>query len=146
VDNLESFLEQQGFKKIKLAKNGVGHFQTVGDLGGHPLSVLVDTGAGATVVSLALVEKLGLELEKISAAGGGAGGVSLEVFSVQDATLKLGKLTPRVRQLMAMDFEHINHGLACKGCEPVDAILGVDVFEAQSAVIDYGSSSLFLKE
>ena len=29
---------------------------------------------------------------------------------------------------------------------PVDAILGVDVFENQAAVIDYGSTSLFLKD
>ena len=72
--------------------------------------------------------------------------ISLEIFEVRGATLMLGDLTPRVRQLIAMDFDHINQGLACKGCDPVDAILGVDVFETQSAVIDYGSASLFLKE
>jgi hypothetical protein len=30
--------------------------------------------------------------------------------------------------------------------DPIEAILGVDVFFAQEAVIDYGTSSLFLKE
>jgi aspartyl protease family protein len=144
--NLDEFLSENGFRRIDLAKNGIGHFQTVGDLDGHPVSVLVDTGAAATVVSLGLARELGLELEKLPNTGGGAGGVSLEIFQVRDATLKLGDLTPRVRQLIAMDFDHINQGLACKGCDPVDAILGVDVFETQSAVIDYGSSSLFLKE
>ena len=29
---------------------------------------------------------------------------------------------------------------------PIDVILGVDVFERQAAVIDYGTSSLFLKD
>jgi len=33
-----------------------------------------------------------------------------------------------------------------KGAAPVEAILGVDVFDRQKAVIDYGSSSLFLKD
>jgi hypothetical protein len=146
MTHLEEHLGQNGFRRIELAKNGVGHFQTVGDLAGRSLSVLVDTGAGATVVSLAIARELGLEFEKMPATGGGAGGISLEVFRVRGAALRLGELTPKVRQLMAMDFEHINHGLACKGCDPVDAILGVDVFESQSAVIDYGSSSLFLKE
>jgi len=146
MTHLEEHLGQNGFRRIELAKNGVGHFQTVGHLAGRSVSVLVDTGAGATVVSLTVARELGLELEKMSTTGGGAGGVSLEVHRVSGATLKLGEMTPRVRQLMAMDFEHINHGLACKGCDPVDAILGVDRFETHSAVIDYGSSSLFLKE
>ena len=35
--------------------------------------------------------------------------------------------------------------LALKRAVPVDVILGADVFERQAAVIDYGSSSLFLK-
>ena len=146
MTNLEGFLDHQGYRRIELAKNGVGHFQTVGELAGHTLSVLVDTGAGATVVSLAVAREIGLNLEKMSTTGGGAGGVSLEVFQVRGAELRLGQLTPRVRQLMAMDFEHTNHGLARKGCDPVDAIFGVDVFESQSAIIDYGGSSLFLKE
>jgi len=146
MTTLDGYLDQQGYRRIPLSKNGVGHFQTVGILAGHTLSVLVDTGAGATVVSLALARELGLELEKLPSTGGGAGGVSLDLFQVRGATLKLGRLTPQVRQLMAMDFEHINHGLSCKGCDPVDAILGADVFETQSAVIDYGNSSLFLKE
>jgi hypothetical protein len=45
-----------------------------------------------------------------------------------------------------MDLNHVNAALAQKGTSPVDAILGVDVFDAQAAVIDYGSSSLFLRD
>jgi hypothetical protein len=44
-----------------------------------------------------------------------------------------------------MDLTHVNQSLALKGESPVDVILGADVFEAHAAVIDYGSSSLFLK-
>jgi len=146
MTHLEEHLGQSGFQRIQLSKNGVGHFQTVGDLAGRSLTVLIDTGAGATVVNLEVARELGLELEKMSTTGGGAGGVSLEVYQIKGPSLRLGELVPRVHQLMAMDFEHINRGLASKGCEPVDAILGVNVFETQSAVIDYGGSSLYLKE
>jgi hypothetical protein len=45
-----------------------------------------------------------------------------------------------------MDLSHVNSALALKGAAAVDVILGVDVFEKQAAVIDYGSSSLFLKD
>jgi hypothetical protein len=45
-----------------------------------------------------------------------------------------------------MDLSHVNAALALKGSAQVDVILGVDVFERQAAVIDYASSSLFLKD
>ena len=45
--NLADFLIEHRFQRIELAKNGVGHFQTVGDLGGRPLSVHVGTRTAA---------------------------------------------------------------------------------------------------
>ena len=49
--NLADFLIEHRFQRIELAKNGVGHFQTVGDLGGRPLSVHVGTGTAAKMGS-----------------------------------------------------------------------------------------------
>jgi hypothetical protein len=109
------------------------------------VAVLIDTGAASTVVSLALARELGLTLTKLEMRGGGAGGVGLEIFHLTDATLSLGEVQPRCRALLAMDLGHVNQSLALKGEAPVDVVLGADVFEAQAAVIDYGSSSLFLK-
>jgi hypothetical protein len=43
-----------------------------------------------------------------------------------------------------MDLSHADAALAQGGAAPIEAILGVDVYEAQAAVIDYGSASLFL--
>jgi hypothetical protein len=40
----------------------------------------------------------------------------------------------------------VNAALAMRGGQPVEAILGVDVFDRHSAVIDYGSQSLFFKD
>ena len=45
-----------------------------------------------------------------------------------------------------MDLSHVDDALAQQGAASVDAILGVDVYEAQAAVIDYGSASLFLRD
>jgi hypothetical protein len=45
-----------------------------------------------------------------------------------------------------MDLTHVNAALAQKGATAVDVILGVDVFDAQSAIIDYGSASIFLRD
>jgi len=109
------------------------------------VAVLIDTGAASTVVSLALAREHRLALNKLDMKGGGAGGADLEVYHLVDGTLSLGDVQPQPRALLAMDLAHVNHALALKGEAPVDVILGADVFEAQAAVIDYGSSSLFLK-
>ena len=58
----------------------------------------------------------------------------------------LDHATPRPKALYVMDLSHVNEALANKQASPVDVILGADVFEKQAAVIDYGTSSLFLKD
>ena len=144
--SLGEFLQAAGYRRIALARNGVGHFETTGTLNGHAVRVLVDTGAGATVVELAVARALGLEFEEEIGQGGGAGGHGLEVFKVRGGDLRLGDLRPRLRALVAMDLSHANAAMAAEGAEPVELILGVDVFDAHAAVIDYGSDSLFLSE
>jgi hypothetical protein len=52
---------------------------------------------------------------------------------------------PRIVVLLAMDLTHVNQAAALRGSGPIDAVLGGDVLEEHSAVIDYGSSSLYLK-
>ncbi len=142
---LSAFLTQEGFQRIALSRSGVGHFHTAGSLSGHFVAVLIDTGAASTVVSLARARELGLTVKKLDMKGGGAGGAQLEIFHLTDATLSLGDVQPRYRALLALDLTHVNQSLAQKGESPVEVILGADVFEAHEAVIDYGSSSLFLK-
>ncbi len=109
------------------------------------VDVLLDTGTASTVVSLAVAREHGITLNKLDSTGGGAGGANLEIHALVGAKLSLGEVQPRPRALLAMDLTHVNQSLALKGEPPVDVILGADVFEAQAAVIDYGSSSLFLK-
>ena len=143
---LASLLAAARFKRVPLVRTGVGHFEAAGTLNGTPIRVLIDTGAANTVLSLNLVRRLGLELVPLGQSGGGAGGINLEVFEVRGAELRLGEIVPRAEVLVAMDLSHADAALAQQGAGPIEAILGVDVYEAQAAVIDYGSSSLFLRE
>jgi hypothetical protein len=104
------------------------------------------TRAGSTVVSLDLARKLGLKINLLDRKGGGAGGAQLDIYQLEENNLLLNQATPRPNALYAVDLSHVNAALALKGATPVEVILGVDVFERQAAVIDYGSSSLFLKD
>ena len=144
--SLQSFLEADGYRRVPLTRNGVGHFETGGTLAGSPVRVLIDTGAGSTVVSLELAQKLGLKLNLLDRKGRGAGSGELDIYQLEENGLLLDHATPRPEALYAMDLGHVNVALAMKGAAPVEVILGVDVFDKQAAVIDYGSSSLFLKD
>jgi hypothetical protein len=144
--SLQAFLEAEGYRRVPLSRNGVGHLETGGVLSDRPVRILIDTGAASTVVSLALARELGLKLTALGRQGGGAGGASLDIFRLEENSLRLDHATPKPKALYAMDLSHVNAALAFKGATPVEVILGVDVFERQAAVIDYGSSSLFLKD
>jgi hypothetical protein len=146
VVQLSEFLAQAGYRRILLQRSGVGHFHAPGSLRGRAVSVLVDTGAGCTLVSLALARELNLSLSLSTDKGGGAGGVDMDVYVVDNDRLELAEVSIRPRSLLAMDLTHANEALALQGAGPVEAIMGLDVFEEHAAVIDYGSQSLFLRE
>ncbi|HET8623571.1 MAG TPA: aspartyl protease family protein [Gemmatimonadales bacterium] len=144
--HLSERFPDSGYHRIPLTRSGVGHLHAAGTVNGRWVSVLLDTGGASTVISLTLARELGLTLTKVPFQGGGAGAGRLDVYHVPDGRLLLAGVPPQLQTLMAMDLSHVNQALALKGEAPVDAIVGADVFEAQGAVIDYASRSLFLKE
>ena len=144
MSELAEFLSARGYLRVPLTRSGVGHFHTTGTLNGRPVEVLVDTGAACTVVAMAVVQELGLRSEWINGEAGGAGG-ALDQYMVEGAELRLGSFIPRLRGPVGLDFEQVNAPLRAHGSAEVDVILGVDVFDAHAAVIDYPSLSLFLR-
>jgi hypothetical protein len=143
---LAAFLTQGGYVQIPLSRNGVGHFQVGGSLNGRDISVLIDTGAASTVFSLQLVQSMNLPLTRLAMAGGGAGSARLDVYEIREASFRLADLSPRVQALLAMDLSHVDEALKSRNSTGVEAILGIDALDAHSAIIDYGSSTLFLKK
>ena len=143
MTELTDFLTARGYLRVPLTRSGVGHFHTGGTLNGRSVEVLVDTGAACTVVAMSVVEALGLRSEWINREAGGAGG-PLDQFRVYGADFRLGSLSPRLAGPIGIDFEQVNAPLRAQGSAEVDVILGVDVFDAHAAIIDYTSQSLFL--
>jgi hypothetical protein len=144
MTELTDFLTTRGYLQVPLTRSGVGHFHTSGTLNGRSVEVLVDTGAACTVVAMSVVEALGLRSEWIDRGAGGAGG-PLDQFRVYGADFRLGSLSPRLAGPVGLDFEQLNAPLRAQGSTEVDVILGVDVFDAHAAIIDYTSQSLFLR-
>lgn len=143
--SLVEFLNQNGYIQIPLSRSGVGHFHVVGSLNGRQIEMIVDTGAANTFFSFDLAREMDLRMTKSSETGGGAGAGELEIHTIHEASFLLGDITPQMNELFALDMSHANEALTQRGASPVDGILGVDVFEAHQAVIDYASCSLYLK-
>lgn len=146
--DLPKTLVDAGYERVALTRSGVGHFHAAGTLGGRAVAVLVDTGASSTVVDVALARAAGFELTPFARTGGGAGGAGLEILAGPAAELALGTdrvaVLVRLPAVLTMDLAHVNASLAQRGEPPVDVVLGADVLAARLAVIDYGSSSLYL--
>jgi predicted aspartyl protease len=145
IVHLPEFLKSAGYVQVSLTRSEVGHFHAKGRIRAREVSILVDTGASSTIVSLGLAYELNLTLSLHADRGGGAGSSAMEVYVIEGASLDLAELQIRPRNLLAMDLSHANEALVANGAEPIEAILGLDVFEAHSAVIDYDSQCLFLR-
>jgi len=143
--DLVDFLRGAGYCRIGLSRSGVGHFHASATVAGRAVLALLDTGGSSTVLSLAIAREFGLPLAATELRGGGAGAASMELFVVEQAELQLGDVVPRLDRLVAMDLTHVNQALAESGERPIELVIGVDVLTAHRAVIDYGSSSLFLQ-
>jgi len=145
MTELPEFLVQAGYSRVMLQRSGVGHFHAQASLRGRAVSVLVDTGADCTLVSLALAQELQLPLTMLPTKGAGAGNAAMDVYVVDNTKLELPGLTIPPGELYAMDLSHANEAMIAQGFAPVEVIMGRDVFEQHAAVIDYGSQSLFLR-
>lgn len=144
MSELAEFLTQRGYHRLPMTRSVVGHFHTQGTLNGRPVEILIDSGAARTCVALSLVREIGLAHEGLGDAAAGAGG-SFEQFRVDGGDLRLDSFNPKIESMAGFDFEHVNAPLRAHGSVEVDMILGVDVFDAHAAILDYETQSLFLR-
>jgi Aspartyl protease len=119
---LTAFLEAEGYRRIPLQRNRVGHFEAAGSRAGRAIRVLVDTAAASTVVSLSLARRMGLNVTSLGRTGGAAGGAQLEIFRLHETELELDGARPRPSALYAMDLSHVNAARALQGTTPLEAI------------------------
>lgn len=103
--------------------------------GGHPLSVLLDTGTDPSAIDLGLARRLGLRLGDFAL---GSDAASDRVPFTESALpwLRLGELTLRDLYVMAMDLSRAPF--------PVDLVLGYNVLCGLTLSIDYVNNRLHL--
>ena len=108
--------------------------------GSDPLSFVLDTGASATVLNRTVADRLGLDLQAGEDARTGGG--SVQTASATGISLSVGNVSLPDVTIVAIDLTGLLAGLG----QPVDGILGYDIFRRFVVGIDYASSTLRLHE
>ena len=125
-------------------RNSVGQLVIVAEVAGEVVDLLVDTGAASTIVDVAWCGAHRVPLVATGQVGGGAGGVRMPIYALNHVPLTIDGAPIRSEGIFAIDMSHVNDGLKMKGASPVVGVIGGDVLALHEAVIDYGTSSLYL--
>ena len=111
----------------------------LGNAGGIEVEVLLDTGAGVTVIESSLAEQLGLETAEAGSAVG-TGGRKIRVDIARGLALRLGDVELREIPAIVADLSAVRPERA----GPPVVILGTQVFHELITDIDYPSRQLAL--
>lgn len=117
------------------------HVYIDGVIAGREVPVLVDTGAGATVICLELRKELGLEVQG-NVAVSGTGDAQRQGEILRGAALELPNLRTQQSIIAAVPLSH----LAPFEGRRIEAVLGVDFFARYVVQIDYADERLRLFE
>jgi hypothetical protein len=141
VSSLAQVLVEKGYTPISL-KRAVNHFYVQCKLNGRPTRLIVDTGAGGTVIASGALRSLGVSLtERQGNVYGflGLAAKSIKVGEIKD--FEVGPYQASTHPVGAWDFSyHIS-----PGGSGMEGLLGIDFLHRHQAIIDCFRMHLFLK-
>ena len=144
--NLAELLQSQGYVEIPLKKNSSGTLEVQVKVNGEDAVLYLDTGAGRTGFDKGCSERLRLELNEFSGKAAGLGVSNQAISSSIVEQLLIGSIRITSLKTIVVDFSHVNMARAQQGYAACDGVLGADVLVSKSAVIDYKSSKLYLRD
>lgn len=83
----------EGDSKIVLHASGNGHFVTLGQINGHSINFMVDTGASFVSVSISEAERLGISLKGAQPIVMGTANGSTQAWRVKLNSVRIGNTT-----------------------------------------------------
>ena len=145
MEDLQSILKQNDYKKIKFKVSKTQHLLIKATINGVTGNFILDTGASNSCVGFECIElfKLKAGKSKTKAAGAGATGMFTQV--AKDNQLKIGRWKENAFHLVIFDLSHVNQALQEHKAKPVQGIIGADVLLDGKAIIDYYNHCLYLK-
>lgn len=149
VQDTTEFLRSKGYVAIPVRQNIVGHLLISAQLNDVEGIYILDSGAGRTVADIIRVDalKLMLSYDEAESTGGGFGGHGVTNVPSYNNTLRMGEFTLDNLAVAVMPLSAAWESLAQVGAyEELYGIIGVDVLKAGSALIDFDTMTLYLKQ
>ena len=146
AESLMDFLTSEGYISVQMKRSVAGHFEIDAEVENHSVLLLVDTGAGKTVLHTGTAESLGITMGNSVECGGGIGTTQAAMSTAVLKMFQIGSLQIESFPMYIMDFSHVISGIKAQGGRKVDGVLGADILGQRSAIIDYGEAKLYFKD
>lgn len=119
-----------------------GHIVVPARINGRPVHMVLDTGAGATVLDTAAAKALGLALQQGAGVGVGAGGAGSQLHRTDGQRFEFAGTNAEDFVFRTMDLGHVVRALAAHGQGEVVGVIGVDWLKKHGATIDYATQTV----
>ena len=128
---------------LKFEVTETGHQIIKAKINGHKVRLILDTGAGASVVDRACIKELGIEevLSNENAAGLGTADHEMGLIEVLNFEL-VGQLYEST-EFVSLNLDHVQ---VAGGDNIIHGLLGSPFFRKYEAVLDFGANTLTLTE
>jgi hypothetical protein len=146
VPALAEFLALRGYERIPMDRMQTGHFRVTAQSGAVPLQLVIDTGAGRTVMDREVAARLEVRLREQGGRASGLGGSGQQVAFGNLRSLNIGPVELGTMQVAFLDLSHINVGLEQAGQQPIHGVIGADFLLSHQAVLDYQGSVLYVRQ
>ena len=144
ADAVPAFLGEQGFTAFKLTKLPTGHETITVTINGQSGTFVVDSGAGRTVVRHDRLAKFGLAPATDAQQGAGAGG-SIAITSHPITSFALDNRAVPLPVVYGTNLDSVAARLKAATGVEIDGVVGQDVLSGYAAIINIGTSELYLK-
>lgn len=138
-------VDVRGFRRVPMHVSSGYNLYVDGRVNGRPGKLMVDTGAFATLLHSDFVRGMRIPLRRSPFT---SSGVNLSERSVQLATianLSIGSVDLDGKEVGVIDMRGLIHGGLLAGRPPVVGLLGSEILRRNHGIIDFGTSTLYLK-
>lgn len=144
MEDLQDFLKEKQYKKIKFKVLKTQHLLIQGKINGIKGNFILDTGASNSCVGFESIERFVLNAQFSETKAAGAGAVGMETQLAKNNEIQLGRWEKKFH-LIIFDMSHVNEALIQHKTKAVDGIIGADVLLKGKAIIDYCNHYLYLQ-
>jgi Aspartyl protease len=144
--NFNKILLRKGYIRIKLKKINTNHFELKAKLNSVKGRFILDTGASNSCIDINLADKFKLEVKDSETKAAGAGAIRIDTKISTQNMLEFKSWKYNNCYIVLFDLAHVNAALEEHNASAVDGIIGADILEKGSAIIDYKKQHLYLKK